>query len=73
MKKNDPKIPQWKIAQEIGICQPLTKAEMIDEAKGKKDPNIIVKKATMTAAVSRNLKIAKKLISNVGLGKFPLS
>ena len=67
-KKNEnPKMPLWEIAQEVGVSVSLTKAELAGEGG-----HVADKKASMTAGVSRKLKHAATLIEGVGRGIFPL-
>ena len=68
LKQANPSMPLWQIAQEVGVSTRLTAEELRTNDAAAKD-----KKLSMTAGVSRKLKQAKRLIENVGRGKFPIA
>ena len=67
LKHQNPDMPLWQIAQQVGVSSRLTQSEL-DGTGG----HVADKKASMTAGVSRKLKHAAILIEGVGKGIFPL-
>jgi len=70
LKRDNPNMPLWQIAQIAGVSRGLTKAEMELEQTGRRGANSD-KKLSMSSGASRKLKQADKLIDNVGKGVFP--
>ena len=70
LKRNNPEMKLWRIAQIAGVSRGLTNAELVLEETGRKGANSD-KKLSLSAGASRKLKQAGKLIENVGKGVFP--
>jgi hypothetical protein len=66
LRTQNPTMPLWQIAQEVGVSTRLTQNELSDRGISVAD-----KKASMTAGVSRKLKRAHTLIEYVAKGIFP--
>jgi hypothetical protein len=66
LRLKHPEKPLWWIAQEVGVSEVMTKAELEGRAG-----SVVSKKASMTAGVSRKLKQARSIIEGVGRGVFP--
>lgn len=58
----------WEIAQEVGFGKRLTKNEL---ASADKTPTITIKKAKLSVAASKKIRLARKIIDGVGRGIFP--
>ena len=65
LRKANPDMTLWQIAQKVGVSDRLTAAELASNDATAKD-----KKLSMTAGVSRKLKNASAIIDNVGRGVF---
>lgn len=66
LKRANPKMPLWQIAQEVGVSRSLTAAELREGGQAAYD-----KKLSMTSGVSRKLRHAAAIIDGVGRGVFP--
>lgn len=69
LKKSHPELKLWEVAQRFDFITNLTKEEM--EGRGRTAAVAIGKKNTMSVAVSRKLKLARRVIDGVGKGVFP--
>jgi hypothetical protein len=65
LRKANPDMTLWQIAQKAGVSDRLTAAELASNDATAKD-----KKYSMTAGVSRKLRNAAAIIDNVGRGVF---
>ena len=68
LRKANPNMTLWQIAQKVGVSDRLTAAELLSNDATAKD-----KKYSMTAGVSRKLRNAAAIIDNVGKGVFAKS
>jgi len=69
MKKQNPKLKLWEIAQELRFTSTLNADEL--GKRGQMAATAIGKKNTMGVAVRRKLDLAEALIDGVGKGIFP--
>jgi len=69
LSKARPSLTQWEIAQQLRFTTTLAPNEL--GQGGQSDSTITDKKAVMSVAVSRKLRLARQIIENVGKGRFP--
>ena len=70
LKQSNRDLKLWQIGQQLQLGEQLTRDE-INSARGRENPGAVSKKASLSAAAHRKIRMAEKLIDGVGKGRFP--